>query len=187
MERLYQAHTDGKDTLNEMVHIVGGLLRVYDDNLSYELGHDGERFDLVISAGGIRSNISSVLTLVKAMPQIDGWKVTAFRPPLDRPEDVSLKIDGMTVTTDIARFALAAAYENKCDILLVLKAGSLPNGMDLRIPGFHFLDMVLGEYDVMTRLGNIEFRTYDETQEDQFSPMRQLREQLYARLPETPN
>ena len=187
LERLYKAHQAGRNTLTGMVRIVGSHLRVYDENLSYELGHDGERYDLVISAGGMQSNMGSVLRLVRAMPPIDHWKVTAFRPPLDRPEDVSLNIDGVTVNTDIARFALGAPSEGRCDILLVFREGTLPEDMKPVIPGFHILDMILGEYDVMTRIGDIEFGIYGEAEEETFRPMQELREQLNASLPEARN
>lgn len=79
---------------NKLLGEILEKLEAYNENLYYEIGGDpnAEKFDFIISAGGIIDEFESVEKLVSQAPNFDKWNIIAFKPPM--PEDHTIAIDG---------------------------------------------------------------------------------------------
>ena len=129
------------------------LIRVHRD-LTFEFGpnEDGRR-EFVISAGGIKRAFSAVSSLVSAAPNLNRWRITAFRPrraPLNR-----IQIGEKCVDPEDIEFLLFAAGSGIGIQLFI--PGFTEKDTTLKQIGYLMLDEALGEYDVETRIGPIEF------------------------------
>lgn len=126
------------------------LIKV-DPDLCFEFGPSEMKREFVISADGIKRAFPAVVSLVKAAPALDRWKLIAFRP---RRAPNVVEIQGRRIDPSDVQFTL-------------LDNGKMA-GINLFLPGFRedefafkqigylILDEALGEYDVETRLGLIK-------------------------------
>jgi hypothetical protein len=130
-------------------------LHAVDENLTFEFGPkiDGKR-ELVISADGIRSSFPAVLALVAAAPQLPHWKITAFRPR--RYPVSSIEIGGMTL--DPRQISVRMEPDGPKVDFTILLTGYAEHERNKFSQGVYLLlDEALGEYDVETRVGVINF------------------------------
>jgi hypothetical protein len=138
--------------------LVGQILRV-DRNLLFEFGPeiDGRR-EFVLSAGGFKSSFPAVVALADAAPQLSRWIITRFRPR--RAEITEVQFGGTAVVPDAVTVAVLPGIPY-VDIIVFLGG----DGMDEQTRGqfgFLFLDQALGEFDVATYVGNVEFKPLSE-------------------------
>jgi hypothetical protein len=143
--------------------IVGEMYRRFlkeAPGLAFEVGRgDGDEREFVISADGIHEKIPMVQRLVASSPKIPGWRIVAFRP---RHGSDSVVMNGLTLRRDMVRFVVADATPGYPLHLVILIEGMKPADPDPYInAAFLILDGVLGEYDVMTQLGDLDFRPLD--------------------------
>jgi hypothetical protein len=99
------------------------VLHAYNENLSFEISpaDDGKQ-QLVISAAGDRDEFASVGRLTGTAPQIDGWRVIAFKPAKGFTDPIEHK----GITLDPAQmWFLPLSNETKPDAL----------GLRIAIPG----------------------------------------------------
>lgn len=147
-DRLLDFESDQERTFDELSR---ALSRV-NPELTFEFGPKAERREFVISAGGIRSAFPAVTSLVASAPQLDRWRITAFRPrrtPINIVEIGQTRVD-------------------PADVEFSLLSNGTMIGIHLFIPGFKedstphkqigylMLDEALGEYDVETKVGLIK-------------------------------
>jgi hypothetical protein len=147
-----------------------------DPDLVFEFGPREPIREFVVSAGGVKRAFPAVVSTVAAVPELDRWKVTAFRPrrALDIVEFQAKRIDPREV-----QFSL-------------LENGKMP-GIYLFIPGFRekdttlqqigylLLDEALGEYDVESRVGLIKLLSPETRTVGERYPLTDLPE-LFDRL-----
>jgi hypothetical protein len=126
-------------------------LQKVDPELTFEFGPNAPRREFVISAGGIKRAFPSVVSLAKAAPALDRWKVTAFRPR--RPPHI-VEFRGRRVDPKDVQFSLLD--NGKTAGIYLFIAGFGENDSDLKQIGYLLLDETLGEYDVEVRLGPIK-------------------------------
>ncbi len=131
------------------------LERVH-DGLTFEMGpiEEGLR-ELVISADGIRDAFPAVVSLCEAAPELPRWRIIQFRPrrsPIDtiHLKDLTLNPDDVWVTLQ--------PDQHKAGITLYMKGYCDKLSSSYSQIGYLFLDEALGEYDVETRVGFVEFR-----------------------------
>ena len=130
-------------------------LKKVDDNLTFEFGMVQENYtrEFIISADGITSSFPVVKRLHAAAPKLKDWVITAFRPRIGT--EFSINYSGIEVNGQRMKFSYLS-FENEIDLKLFI-----PNydSDDERYIGaaFIMLDNALGEYDVETKLGEIEF------------------------------
>lgn len=124
-----------------------------DSTLTFEFGpKEGGKREFVISADGVKEAFPSVEKLYAAAPPLKKWKLTKFRP---RREPYDITYQGVTVKADsvavlIERDAGAAA-------LTVLIPGYTSAQHETFVGiTYLLLDQALGEFDVETRVGNIQ-------------------------------
>jgi hypothetical protein len=124
-------------------------------DLTFEFGpHSDGRRDFVISAGGIRSAFPAVNALAAAAPILPRWNVVAFRQR--RARILGVKIGGLTALPKDVEFCLLS-NERKLGIHLFFDRYREDERTTWGQIGYLLLDQALGEHDVETKVGLIEF------------------------------
>ncbi|HNN76080.1 MAG TPA: hypothetical protein PKN93_15600 [Leptospiraceae bacterium] len=132
-------------------------LRTVHPNLTFEFGPpstNGPR-DLIISADGIQEAFPAVRDLVSVAPYLPGWKVIAFRQPhpgLEIHYNSARIRPGETLFTSMK-------HGDKVDVILYVKG--YKSTADFETAGYLLLDSELGEFDVETYLGGIDFTSLE--------------------------
>lgn len=149
-----EVQTFGTDGARSNLAIIelGDRLKRIDPGLAHEVGMaDPGTLEIVISAEGCRELFPSVLEVVKRAPDESGLKITAFR---QRNPGMSLEVLGQTMTAgDVSYVSRGEGEKIGLDVFFDV---DLDESARVMI-GFLMLDMALGEYDVGTALGSIEF------------------------------
>jgi len=150
------APTVNRDDLHQFNISANERLRKIDDGLRLQVGvNEKSEIEIVISADGIRSLFPIVERVVGAAGSIPGCQPLAFR---QRMEVNELTYGGKDFT---AKDFWIEAYQIDGVIGLNVHVSGL-NPEDPGIEGaaaFIFLDCMLGEYDVATKIGPIEFHS----------------------------
>jgi hypothetical protein len=128
-------------------------LRAEHPSLQWELSvsEAGDR-EFIVSAGGVRDVIPAVEALMATAPEIPGWKFIAFR---QRKDSGQIQMGGQAFSMSDVWF-LAKAHREHVDLDLYVKGFDGKDEVPYHI-AFLALDVTLGEYDVMTKIGNIDF------------------------------
>jgi hypothetical protein len=125
--------------------------------LTFEFGPiiDGRR-DFVISAGGIHETFPSVQRLGDRAPELSRWNVKQFRQRKQNFADMGIDLRGHVFDPSMITFKL---HDERGRIgLAIFMEGLTDENQDLYDEaGFIFLDSALGEYDVETKLGSLDF------------------------------
>jgi len=123
-------------------------------NLTFEFGpkEDGRR-EFVISADGIIEAFPEVEALYAAAPSVPRWKFIKFRPRRT-PNDISY--GGVSVKASSVS-ALIKPNGEMVDITIFIPGYTEAAHKTYASIAFLFLDEALGEYDVETRVGQVNF------------------------------
>lgn len=148
-------------------------LRNVSDGLSVEVSREwkGVR-DLVISANGDKSKFSVVQEIANRAPRIEGWTVTPFRQRANMA--FVLETPSIRLATDEMHFE---PVSTDSDLDLVVYAENV-RGLDkdmLSHFGMIVIDNVLGEYDSVMKVRNVEFRDLaDASDKEKLKPISDL-------------
>lgn len=128
------------------------------DGLVYEIAlPDTGDSELVISGDGVRDLIPCVQELVNAAPDLQGWKIYAFRPRMDDYAGFTLNFGDRTF--DPQRLWCWSRVEDSSFDLIVYHPDYADEIRNLLVNGTYILlDMALGEYDVMTGIRRLDHR-----------------------------
>lgn len=149
-------------------------LRLVHPDLTFELGPevaDGPR-ELVVSADGIQTAFPAVETLVGVAPTLSQWRLVKFRPR--RAVLNVLTLRGRRFDPARARFLLVRDEPGKVGVVLFFEHFAAAEHDLFAEAGYLLLDEVLGEYDVETRVGAIEFLGADSPYFAQSRPLAEL-------------
>jgi hypothetical protein len=154
LDRIEQGVEEAK--VDVIIGEIENQIKKVDPELVFEIGYspDSGKKEFVISADGIFASVDSVKNLVYFAPKIKNWKVVAFRQPMNIPE---INLEGLALKIDDIYFVEHFDFEEqKLDLDLFIKDF---DETDNRFVGgvFIALDNTLGEYNVITRVGQIEF------------------------------
>jgi hypothetical protein len=130
--------------------------------------NDEGNYVLIITPNGISDGIEPTREIVAAAPVIDRWEIVRFRQPRD---EVSLEHDGLHYEADdIEIIAQINEQTDKADVLIFIRNMN-HDPRKYQTLAFLYLDHVLGEFNVITRIGYIDFKHLeaDETVEDSIS------------------
>jgi hypothetical protein len=121
-------------------------------NLTFEFGpiEDGRR-EFVISADGIREPFPEVEALYKGAPSLPRWKFIKFRPRR-KPNDISY--GGVSVKA-LSVSVLVEQKGQMVDITVFIPGYTQAAHKTYAAIAFLLLDEALGEYDVETRVGQV--------------------------------
>lgn len=128
-------------------------IKSYNKNLTYEIVKGASGFEFVISCDGEREQIPFANILANTAPEIEGWKVVLFR----RKKSINKKIthQGLEMAPDdiLVEYTL---YKDEIHLRLYIR--NYYQGDDrYRALADKFLERTLGEFDVMTKVGAIEY------------------------------
>jgi hypothetical protein len=153
---------DFEDEREKIFDQVGAELHKIDPALTFEFGpkKNGRR-EFVISADGIRSAFPKVEALYAAAPSLPRWKFIKFRP---RRTPMDVNYGGVTVKARLVVVALEPAGP-KANLTIFIPGYSQASHQTYMAIAFLLLDQALGEYDVETRIGNIDVKPAAEAPE----------------------
>lgn len=184
----YDAFVRGETGPEPLIVPVAERLDAYCDGIVHEIGQDEDGvYDLVISADGIKDRIETVTALTRAAPAIDGWKVTAFRPRKSIG-DTMLQMGGVDFRAGDILYRLGEPHDGLCDIKIRFRADLEAPAEALIGPAFIIMDSVIGEYDVMTKIGEVDPGFIKpEDAADGLRPITELAGDIDARFPQAAN
>lgn len=156
-------------------------MRAYNNEIVPELTKtEDNKYVLIITPDGIKAGIEPTKALAAAKPAIDHWIIKKFRQPCD---EITLELNGLTyLSSDIEIIPQIDQEKEVVNIDVFIK------NMD-RDPkkyqhlSFLYLDHILGEFNMLTKVGYIEFHHIDEDKRiDNSLTLLQLRELITSEL-----
>jgi hypothetical protein len=131
---------------------LGAEMHKLNPSLTFEFGpkEDGRR-ELVISADGIREAFPEVEALYATAPSMPRWKFIKFRQRR-KPNDISY--EGVSVKAASVS-VLVEPSGQLADITVFIPGYTQAARKTYAAIAFLFLDEALGEYDVETRVGQV--------------------------------
>ena len=128
-----------------------------------EITMTNDKYELVISCGGISEGIQGVQNLYDCAPKFDHWIITKFRQPKKK---FDLNFNGLDYKYDDIKVWRKFDLDNeKVDIAMLIKNY---NEKDDRFKSlaFLYLDHFIGEYNTMTRVGHIDFLSWEDLEKN---------------------
>ena len=150
IEEFIIAETDDYTIYNELTD----KLKSYNDLVIPELTKDTQDNSvLILSCDGKRDGIPYVEKLYESAPKIDKWRIQKFRAP---GHVNKLNYQGLEFKSNDLRikYDFDGQYYN---IKLFIK-GYKDNDDRFKGLAFLYLDHFIGEYNIMTKVGQIEFK-----------------------------
>ena len=151
---------DGKSSESAQKALSESLQRVSAD-LVWGVGGGNEsdpRMVFEISAGGLSSLATEVMALVDAAPEFTNWKIVAFKQP--QPDfAVSIGHGLESIDSNTVKVWATPQGDGHYDLQVFLPVPADFPAKMLPEVGFIMLDHVLGEYAVMTRIGDLKFQS----------------------------
>ena len=162
-----------EENLNENFAQLSRQIKKVDEHLTFLFGppqEDGRR-EFIISANGVAASFPAVEALFAEAPDLPRWVWIKFRPRKDYLEHMTLR--GRRHEANQITYRM---YEDNGRVgLLLFMEGLTEEDRDFyQHIGFLFLDHILGEYDVETRVGFIEFVPATDDRADGASPLDDL-------------
>ncbi len=112
--------------------------------------------EMTISADGVKAGFPYVRLLVESAPKISAWKFTAFRQRTNA--DYAITIGNVTLNPNEMYFLYELDFERgKVDVIFYTD-GIIEDDANYMSILCMFLDNALGEYDVATKLGYVDFK-----------------------------
>ena len=128
-----------------------------------EITMTGDRFELIISCGGISDGIQAVKELYDRAPMLDNWVFTKFRQPKNK---FDLNFNGLDYKYDDIKVLRTFDLENeKVNIALLIKNYD-DNDKRYKSLAFLYLDHFIGEFNTMTRVGQIDFLSWTDLEQN---------------------
>ena len=198
IDGFWQLVTNNADQLrslvNEETELAHELLQQVQDQLSDIDPHltvfcardqEGAGIELVFGCDGFSQSIDTVLFLVAAAPSIERIKVLAFNPRVEQiPE--AIEIGDAVLELDELFFGLRIIGQ---ELHLDLYLEDLPMVDDApqTDAALMFLDAIVGEYDLMTRIHSVNWLDLPEDPLDHgLRPLIELRQQFDLLRPKQP-
>jgi hypothetical protein len=134
-------------------------LRKVTPSAAFQFGaiEDGRR-ELILSPDGISDEIQAIKELVAAAPPLKKWNIIAFR---QRVEDVGfIEMEGRKLSLDDIFYTYRFNENNRVDLSLFIKGLDGSHRDQIAQAAFILMDATVGEYDVMTKIGMLDFQDY---------------------------
>lgn len=156
------------DEVHDGIYFLTGML---DDNT----------VELILTPDGVIRNIYAIEELVKASPQIDGWKFTALKPASDI-KNIGIDYEGFKFDKDNLKFYpnIHDGYPDEIDLTVVYdnfveeKRSVVTNGV------YILLDNYLGELHSVTLIDNMKVTGPNDVSEE-LIPIEKLKDYLIWR------
>ena len=134
------------------------MSKVHPD-LTFEFGpvFDGKR-EFVISADGLKDAFPSVESLHASAPALPRWTFIKFRP---RRPTMIIQIGGLQLEPDDLEVAIESDGD-KAGFIIFVKGYNESQKNQFGQAVFIMLDHAIGEYDMETKVGFIEIKSFEE-------------------------
>ncbi len=184
LRRAYDERNTAPDQLQGLFVELRQQLDRIEDGLAFEFGRaEDDIYEFVLSADGIIERFPTVVGLKKAAPAIEGWRVIAFRPRVDDLMDV--RYQNHDLKAQMIWYEVEEV-DGLPDIVLYIKGFGYGDDRAMVGASFIMLDMALGEFDLATRIGAIDFEPLPEDPEKHgLKPIEDLRAEFDALFPQT--
>ena len=150
-----KAENISKLNTEEQKELLDGLkekLTQIDQNLDVELS--GEKKELFVTSGGIKSSFPAVEKLAESAPKDLGWKVMAFKQRKKLPFTLAFDNTYLVNSGDILfKVNEDGEYMN---IMVFFEGQEKLQDSQQKQVIFELLDGILGEYDTETYIGTID-------------------------------
>ena len=168
-EMLFNFEKDVEAIFDKLAH----QMQKVNSDLTFEFGpiNDNGKREFVISAGGIKTAFPSVESLYEAAPESEKWIFVKYRQRKNPLND--LEYEGVSVDASEVHYKLYKDGD-KLGIVLFLDGYNEEQNSLFGSLGFLFLDEALGEFDIETKVGFIEFHGRDSEQYDGASKLEEL-------------
>ena len=150
---------------------IGTKLEAVHPGLTSEFGLKPGNYELIISADGIRDRIPAVKQLVAAAPKIEGWTVIAFRPR--KAEGFKIQMGDTELGMDNLWFT-HGEKKKPIDLVIYVEGYTEKEKQKYIQVAFLMLDVALGEYDIMTKIGGLDFRAPPDPRPETLRPLEEL-------------
>lgn len=127
--------------------------------------------NLVISCDGISASIKSVKAVIATAPALDNWKIIAFR---QRKSVADQELDGVVIKLKDIFFTYSFNENNLINLTIYVKNYANEQRNTFLAITFLYLDHLIGEYDVMSKLGAIDVRKLEDKSYDHLLPITEL-------------
>ncbi len=150
-------------------------LALFDAELGFEFSDvkDNGKRELTISAGGIASNIPAVEILHASAPELKNWEVLKFKQRKTDLDGFKLGYEGQLIEYKDVNY-LTFENDGKLGVALFFKNYSKDKYEAFAGIGFLFLDLSLGEYDVMTKMSFLEIMGDDSKYYESSKPLKHI-------------
>jgi hypothetical protein len=148
----HAAELHGNPDLRAVMESISAELEKAYPGVFVEIGKTGDELMLVISADGIKALFPQVQEIYAARPTVPGWKIVAFR---QRDAGFAIEMNGTKIEPKTVKF-VGTPSEGKLDIEVFLP-GFKKDDEEMKKIGFIVLDHMIGEYDMETKIGAIDF------------------------------
>lgn len=172
--------SEGKDY--EVFHEMSKEIKKVNPLLFSELSLDREtnKYQLIVTPDGIRDGLKPTIKLTDEAPEFENWEIIRFRPV---NEDFNLEIEGMHYNSDDFRVLRSFDMENEMVDIAVCIKGFVENDNMFVTIGFLALDHLIGEFNILTRVGQIDFFGLDFiTPEHDSISLTELRKEIEEKL-----
>lgn len=134
-------------------------LQKFSELLYPEITVNDDTYVLIITPNGIEDGIEPTREIVAAAPTLPNWEFVRFRQPMD---DVSLEQEGLHYeSTEIEILPELDEERNKVNVLVFIRNMN-KDKKAYQTLAFLYMDHILGEFNVITRVGYIDFKHLDE-------------------------
>jgi hypothetical protein len=170
-EILFHLSTESQDVRN-WVDRIQEKLQSIDGHLGCELSlGSGPKRDFFLSAGGIEEGFPWVEALHAAAPQFARWNIAKFKQRKSRAG--TIRLEGLTFSDENVFFRM---FDDggKIGIHLFFAEFNPRLFQVFAEVGFIFLDSLLGEFDVATKVGEIDFLALEDGNPKELRPLKEL-------------
>jgi len=166
---LFNFEKDREKIFDELSH----EMHKVNPELTFEFGpveKDGKR-EFVITAGGAKKAFPAVESLFQTAPKLKRWKFVKFRPRRTPIND--LEYGGKSIAAKNVYYKMFKDGE-KIGLVLFFDGYNEKERDTFGQLGYLFLDEALGEYDMETKVGFIEFHGRDSKHFQGAKPLSEL-------------
>lgn len=136
---------------HRLINDLGSRLNKVEKGLVFQIGQGDQGKVLEISADGIRDLFPAVRKVVDAAPNVEGWRILAFRQPARDASDIVLEFNGNRLSPADMLFT-SRSSGNRARIVVYVPTVLHDVPKDLVGAAFIILDAILGEYAVETKI-----------------------------------
>ena len=157
---------------------LNGEIKKYNELLFAEITIEDETPVLIITPDGMKDGYEPTVKLTDNAPDVEGWKIIRFRQPSD---SFNIKMGDKELSME--DFKVLREFDEEHVHLALCINGFVENDNQFITLGFLALDHLLGEFNVITRVGQIDFFGFDFlTQEHDSISLLELRKEIEENL-----